>query len=92
MPTITGSEDFDDDIELVPSQSESPLFIEAKKRKAEVIDIDALPASSPPAPAQTNISSSAGKKYVAPASFYAPALPKKVKGPLFVSSLLKLSV
>lgn len=88
MPAITGSEDFDGDIELVPSQSESPLFIEAKKRKAEVIDIDA----SPPAPAQTNMASTASKKYVAPASFYAPALPKKVKGPLYVSSLLDLSV
>ena len=87
MPTITGAEDFDEDIELVASQAESPLFIEAKKRKTEIIDVDAAVVSSNSStPAPVNTASSAGKKYVPPASFYAPAQPKKAKGPLYVSN------
>lgn len=82
MPNITGAEELDDDIELL-SQAESPLFIEARKKKSEVIDVDAAPGpATPPVPARPTAAASTGKKYVAPASFYAPAQPKKAKGPL----------
>ena len=82
MPNITGSEDLDDEVELL-SQAASPLFIEAKKKATEVIDVDTTPAPvTPPTPVNPSTVSTTGKKYVAPASFYAPAQPKKAKGPL----------
>lgn len=91
MPTITGSEEFDPDVELMASQSESPLFIEAKKRKVEVLDVDAASAVPQPAPVHANITST-NKKYVSAASFYAPAQPKKTKGPLLVPGPLHLLI
>lgn len=89
MPTITGSaDDYDDDIELLGTQAEAAPFIEAKRSKSEVIDVDAPPRPSfrPPAPTpKPETPSSASKTYVSPASFYAPAQVKlKPKGPLWV--------
>ncbi|GJE96776.1 DEAD/DEAH box helicase [Phanerochaete sordida] len=78
MPSITGREDLDDDVELVSSQVDTTPFIEGKKSRGQAIDVDALPKvepkGSPPAPP--------AKKYVAPASFYAPAQKIRPKGPL----------
>ena len=84
MPSITGSSiESDDDIEIISSQVDSTPFVEAKRSKSSVIDVDAIPESkpkltappTPPPPAPV-------KKYVAPASFYAPAPKIKAKGPL----------
>ena len=81
MPTITGAEDFDDDIGLASSQVDAAPFIEAKKSRHEVIDID---SSSPTVTPKAEPSAPPPKKYVAPASFYAPAQKTKPKGPLYV--------
>lgn len=92
MPTITGaSDEQDDDMDLLGSQVDAPLYVEASGPKSKAIDVDALPAT----PVRTKLEppvASTIKKYVAPASsFYAPALPKKPKGPLFVTFLVCVS-
>lgn len=83
MPTITGTEDFDEDVELISSQVDATPFVEAKESKGEVDDVDALPLKllkvEPPAPVH--------KKSVAAASFYAPAQKAKPKGPVYVLCL-----
>jgi DNA repair and recombination protein RAD54B len=97
MPTITGSaEEHDDAIEIVSSQEETAPFVEAKRHKNEVIDVDATRDTRPthPAPAPAvEAASSMSKRYVAPASFYAPAQTKvKAKGPLYVLLITLTSI
>lgn len=79
MPTITGTEDFDGDIELVSSQVETTPFVEAKKPR-DVVDVNALPVKTPKAPPPVPTP----KKSVAAASFYAPAKQTKPKGHVYV--------
>ncbi|EKM54084.1 uncharacterized protein PHACADRAFT_29344 [Phanerochaete carnosa HHB-10118-sp] len=78
MPTITGAEDFDGDIELVGSQVEAAPFVEAKKPR-NVVDVDTLPVKVPKAPQP--VPAPAPKKSVAAASFYAPVQQARPKGP-----------